>query len=84
MLLLHTKSTAKYRCHSFLLSIWLILIMIILLRFFVLIFVLFCLFVCFFSVAGVGWRWLNNPMGTRYQYVLYVGQINSFARKVFC
>ena len=26
----------------------------------------------------------DNPTSTRYQYVLYVGQINSFSRKVFC
>ena len=24
----------------------------------------------------------DNPIGTRYQYVLYVGQINGFARKI--
>ena len=41
----------------------------------------FCLvlFVCFFSgTGGVA----NKPIGTRYQYVLCVGQINSFARKI--
>ena len=26
----------------------------------------------------------DNPTSTRYQYVLYIGQINSFSRKVFC
>ena len=36
-------------------------------------------FVCFFSgTGGVA----NKPVGTRYQYVLCVGQINSFARKI--
>ena len=46
------------------------------------VFCLVCLFVFFSGKGGV--EMADNPIATRYQYVLYVGQINSFARKVFC